>query len=283
MRLASRAASVLLVAALLLPAAADAAAKAKAIRLRDVAKILQTNGKPLSFEGTVKTTQGKNKGTVTVKGVQNGTMDSIEDAALQMTLVADATFDGDNVRATIDAIVVDATMYAKLSGVSATGDAADLAALAEPYADTWVRIPLDPGEYAADDEPMPSLRKFDQFFAIEKTTKNGADRYAITIPQEKKRRFLTAVMGVADGYASSYRAALRRAVRSTTLDFSMTVDARANVFQAMAATIGVKTTVDGEKSAFAFTGKTAALAAPPAITAPETSVPLEELFGSEDF
>jgi hypothetical protein len=279
MRFSTRAVSLLCAAAILLPIGAGAATKAKTIRLRDVVKIVQSNQRPLSFEGTVTTTQGKNKGTVKIAGVQNGTMDSLEDAAVQLTMDVDATFEGEKVGASMEVRVVDAMLYARLTDVSATGDLAELAAAIEPYENTWIEMPLDAEDFEeTTGSKPPSLAKFEQYFSIVKTNKNGVNSYAVTIPKEKQRRFLTAVMGVAEGYDSSYRAILRRSVRSTTIDFSLTVDERAGLFQALASKIGVKTSMDGQKGTFAFTGKTSALATAPSIQAPADSVTLEELF-----
>lgn len=281
MRLSTRAASLLCAAAILLPLGAGAATKAKTIRLRDVVKIIQSNQKPLAFEGTIATTQGKNKGTVTIKGTQNGEMDSLEDAAVQMTIDVAATFEGEKVGAFLDVRVVDAMLYARLTKVTATGDMKELAAAVEPFVNTWVEMPLDADDFEeSTGSKPPSLAKFEQYFSIVKTSKNGVNSYAVTIPKEKQRRFLTAVMGVAEGYDSSYRAILRRSVRSTTIDFSMTVDERAGLFQALASKIGVKTTMDGQKGTFSFTGKTTALATAPTIQAPGESVTLDELFDS---
>lgn len=281
MRFSARAASLLCAAVLLLPLGADAATKAKAIRLRDVVKIIQSNEKPLAFEGAVTTTQGKNKGTVTIKGTQNGEMDSFEDAKIQFTMKLDATYEGEKVSGTIDVRVVDATLYARLTDVSATGDMAEMATAVEQFENTWINTPLNAEDFEdTTGSKPPSLAKFEQYFSIVKTSKNGVNTYAVTIPKEKQRRFLTAVMGVAESFDSSYRATLRRSVRSTTIDFSMTVDERAGLFQALASKIGVKTTMDGQKGTFAFTGKTAALATPPVIEAPADSVTIDELLGT---
>lgn len=281
MRLSARAVSLLCAAAILLPIGAGAATKVATIRLRDVAKIVQSNRKPLSFEGTVTTTQGKNKGTVTIKGVQNGEMDSVDDAAVQMTMDVAATYEGEKIGASIEMRIVDAMLYARLTKLTAEGDMEEVVTAVEPYVNTWVETPLDAEtfEESTGSKP-PSLAKFEQYFSIVKTNKNGVNTYTVTIPKEKQRRFLMAVMGVAEGYDSSYRAILRRSVRSTTMDFSMTVDERAGVFQALTSKIGVKTTMDGQKGVFAFTGKTAALGTPPTIQAPANSVTLEELFGT---
>lgn len=281
MRLSTRAVSLLCAAAILLPIGAGAATKAKTIRLRDVVKIVQSNQKPLSFEGTMTTTQGKNKGTLTIKGVQNGKMDSIDDAAVQMTMDVAATYEGEKIGASVDMLIVDAMLYARLTNVTATGDAEELVAAIDPYVNTWVEMPLDAEDFEeSTGSKPPSLAKFEQYFSIVKTSKNGVNSYAVTIPKAKQRRFLMAVMGVAEAYNSSYRASLRRSVRSTTIDFSLTVDERAGLFQALASKIGVKTTMDGQKGTFAFTGKTTALATTPVIQAPADSVTLEELLGT---
>jgi hypothetical protein len=281
MRLSTRAASLLCAAAILLPIGAGAATKAKTIRLRDVVNIVQSNQKPLSFDGTVTTTQGKNKGTVTIKGVQNGEMDSLEDAAAQFTMDVDATFEGEKVGVGVEVRIVDATMYARITKAEATGELEELAAMADPYLGTWVSMPLDAEDFEDTTGSKPaSLAKFEQYFSIVKTSKNGVNSYAVTIPKEKQRRFLMAAMGVAESYDSSYRAILRRSVRSTTIDFSLTVDERAGLFQALASKIGVKTTMDGQKGTFAFTGKTSALSSAPSIQAPTDSMTLEELFGT---
>gem|GEM_PF-5490170 len=72
-------------------------------------------------------------------------------------------------------------------------------------------------------------------------------------------------------------------MRSTTLDFSMTVDEKTGLFHALAAKIGVKTTMDGQKGTFDFTGTTTALTTKPSIQAPATSVTLEEVFSGAEY
>ncbi len=284
MRLSVRLASALCVLTLVAPFAADAAVAAKTLRLRDIVKIVEQNKKPLSFNGTLKTSDGKNKATIAIEGSHNGTIEKLEDAAMDIGMTIDATLeDRSTIHGTIDIRIVDETLYAKLDDVALTGSLAAYEAIVDPYLGVWIAMPADPSMYAEKPTRTPSVSRFEPYFSIAESSISGGSRYTITIPKEKQRRLLALIMRSTSGYSQSYNATMRKHIRSTTLDATITVDVVRGIFDAMTNSISVTTTQGGTKGSFTFTGSTKALSSAPSITAPNDSMTLEELMSEQGF
>ena len=272
MRFSSRALSLLCAAALILPIGASAATAT--LKLRDVLAIVQSNKKPLSFDIDMRGTFGKGSATLKMKGTQNGNMKSLSKAAADVTLVLDAKLDAKTSgHAEVHGILVDKTVYVRIDDLTLKGEWAEAASEAAPYLDRWFSFPVDPEEYERmmkeqNNGRKASLRDIEAFFNItkEQLRDGNKTRYTVTIPKNKQRRLLLKLLGRGN---ASY-------IRSTSLDFTLTVDAMQNVFDALTSSLEIKAKIEGESMKFAFTGKTNALKSPPRITAPAGSTPWEE-------
>ncbi len=270
MRLSSRAVSLLCLAAVLLPLGASAAV-AK-LKLRDISAIIQSNKKPLAYELLVRGNLGKASATLKITGKQNGNMKSLAKAAADLTFVFDAKMDADTSgHAKARAVLVDQTIYFRLDELTATGEWEEFEEESAEFVGKWFSEPIAPDEYAAYIQEEQRSRRtsnaeIEAFFDIVKEELRDRTRYTVTIPKNKQRRLLAMLAG--SGYHSY--------IRTTTIDFNLTVDTVKNVFDALAGMLKISTKISGETAKFTLSGKTNALRTAPIISAPSPSTPWEE-------
>ncbi len=275
MRLSVRLASALCILTLVTPFAADAAAAAKTLRLRDIVKIMESNKKPVSFTVDITGKSGKNSGTISFTGSHNGKTTSIDDMAATMSMTLDMRLEnGATISGKSRIVIVDAVAYVILDELDASGDAAPYVfGETDMLIGTWFSMPLDDVEYAGlkaerIENSSASVRQFDPFFTVTEKTQGTKTTYTATIPKAKQRRFLTKIFGK--------NQALRRQMRLNTIDATIIVDAVRNAFDAVSGTVNLTTLSGKEKGSFTTKVSMKVLKTAPAIAAPADSMTFEE-------
>jgi type IV pilus assembly protein PilA len=286
MRRLSSSAKCIAALSLLLPLAVGAAAVTPT--LVDLVKIVLSNEKPLEYTVDMHGEFGDSNASIRVEGTENGHTKTLKDAKADATLTLDfSTKDYGSAHAKIQARLADQTLFLRLDEISVSGQAADFSDQVKPFLHTWVKIPVDAGQYGSDvnrysNNRVLNAKKLGDFFVITREDLRDNVRYTVTLDPRKQRALAIALVSGTRGYSPRFRAEARRSARTISIDFKTVIETLVTgVFDSVRSDIAVQGKNSGKTFKYSLHAATNVLSSVPVIDAPTDGKTIEELLNEQ--
>lgn len=279
----SRSLAAICLSSLLLPSVALAVPVQRQLTFPQLLTIIHQNKLPSSFTMNVNGSGEDYTVALSVTGTSNGRSDTIKNAAVDLSGTLNVTGpDGMAGNAAFDMRVVNGIFYVRLKSLKLTGlDGLIDQGQLQPYLNVWISTPLDDMTDAENqqnrDDAFQKLLSWAPFFSLSSIQQGKTLHTTITVPQNKKQRFLQKILNVSSSSSAAENASVRGALRVMSFDWTMTVDTVGSSLGGAGFTLGVQ----GKKQPYigSLTLKMGmqTLSKQPVIQAPDTSKTLQEI------